>query len=239
MDTLPLSNGITVDSPVAGSPSAKVPEAPSINPMDVMQPSNDAEQTHRVKHELDVISNSPPVKQQVFQANVMRPTEETADDFEVDGDADADAEGDLDVEVLDYVEESDDPQSMDFVDISDYSGRSPFSALSNQSVENTPATRISDAFTASPSPGPSPHPQVQYYPQQHQQQESLVGMNPHGTYLSPHDQHFGEQEHQQYVPQPPTPESPQLFKCDQCDRTFDLYHKLKYVLLRPLVLPSP
>jgi hypothetical protein len=105
----------------------------------------------------------------------------------------------LDFDVSDYYESD---QGMDGVDISDYSTPPPFSPPSNgaASFENTPATRISDA----PSPA-SPH------MMEHGQPLVVGHGGQHEAFLSPH----------------PVPESPQVFKCDICDRTFDLYHKLK------------
>jgi hypothetical protein len=129
MDTLPLA-AIAADSPTTSPGIVDIP-APGINPMAIMPASNHTEQTHRIKHELDVIAHSPPP--QVFTANVIEPnTEESEGEGEWEGDENG--------------------QDLDMQDISDYSTPPPFSLSSGPSVENTPDTRVSDTFTASPSP---------------------------------------------------------------------------------------
>jgi hypothetical protein len=128
MDTLPIT-GITADSPTSGPGVVDLP-APSINPMAIMPASNHTEQTHRVKHELDVIAHSPPPPQ--FAANVIEPSYAISEPDEDVGD----------------------PQDLDMLDISDYSTPPAFSHSSGPSIENTPDTRVSDTFTASPSPRP-------------------------------------------------------------------------------------
>ena len=134
MDTLPLT-GIAADSPTASSGVVDIP-APSINPMAIMPASNHTEQTHRIKHELDVIAHSPPP--QVFTANVIEPNGAVSGPNPEESDWGQ--------------EEDEDGQDLDMLDISDSYTPPPFSVSSGPSVENTPDTRISDTFTASPSP---------------------------------------------------------------------------------------
>jgi len=218
---------------VAGQGVPDIP-APSINPMAIMPASNVAEQTHRVQQELDVIQHSPPLQQQqpqqqqqqVFTANVIHPP---------DDESGAEGQG-ADLDLSEYYE-SDDQLAMDGVDISDYSTPPPFSPPSNPSFENTPATMMSDRFSASPSPGLPSHshetlmgiPAAMNPGERHEMNmyHNIDHLSPHAQPVSPNYMNAPYNNMDHLGPHGQS-DSPQTFRCDICGREFDLYHKLNH-----------
>lgn len=120
-------------------PSPLHPAPGTVNPMDIMRPSNATEQDVWVNAELERMENSPPPPQvPEFAAVVRQPTE-----INLGG------------------EQSSGPREDQMHDISDYSTPPPEGYSSGPSNENTPDTRLTEPdsnYTNTPSPRPFDNP---------------------------------------------------------------------------------
>ncbi|KAK0729906.1 hypothetical protein B0H67DRAFT_478481 [Lasiosphaeris hirsuta] len=194
-DSLPIP---TIVSDIQNLP-LQFSTAPSGNPMEMMNPTNDVESNWRLKQDLLKIDSPPPVSEPSPMPTYMAPLEESSPPYikpelspgpehqfapgiEVNG-YEFYPNDDFSDMIVDYQEEHYDPHGYD--NPSDLSTPPP---SSGPSTENTPSTQISDAFTASPSPRPDIN--------------SGIG----GQLAS----------------------SPRSFPCDQCHRVFDQIHKLNH-----------
>ncbi|KAJ9155461.1 Serendipity locus protein H-1 [Pleurostoma richardsiae] len=128
-------------------PSVKPPASPlhpapgTVNPMDIMKPSNPAEKDWMVNAELEAIKNSPPPQVPQFTAVVRQPTE-------IYPGQNGYGNGFTREEPMQH-------------DISDYSTPPPEAYSSGPSNQNTPDTRLTEPesnYTSSPSPQSSNNP---------------------------------------------------------------------------------
>ncbi|KAK3330460.1 hypothetical protein B0H66DRAFT_63087 [Apodospora peruviana] len=146
-DSLPIQT-IVSDIP---SPPLQLTAGPSGNPMDLMKPTNDAESAWRVEQELIKMENSPPPES--VPTTILPTVDEHPDvkpkpslhleEYQSPPDIEVNGEEIEDFDMLDFL------ASQDNIDHSDWSTPPP---LSDLSASNTPDTRLTEPYTASPSP---------------------------------------------------------------------------------------
>ncbi|KAK3394057.1 hypothetical protein B0H63DRAFT_33599 [Podospora didyma] len=132
------------------SPPLQYSIGPSGNPMEMMKPTNATESAYFLEQEIFKIENSPPPSEPmlVTMSNMdesplyIKPDPSPEFDFNQPPDIELNGEEVFDID-MDYIHFDESH------DISDFSTPPP---SSGPSTENTPDTRLSDSYTASPSP---------------------------------------------------------------------------------------